>query len=180
MPLAQSSRRSQGVPGASSNPLSASSDPEGVDQTAPASVWGWTRPHRLALYFLLSLLLGLLTVQYLRRPYQLDESVTLEHGEMPLVEMALDPNTADATQLACLPHLSEKLARTIVAYRQLHHDAAGVAFAVGEDLERVPGIGKKIRQGLVPYMRFPGDATRPAASPNGLLPPKIVAEDEGR
>ncbi|MEI8195797.1 MAG: helix-hairpin-helix domain-containing protein [Phycisphaerae bacterium] len=156
------------------------SSPEDPSASAQASTWGWTRPHRFALYFLLILLLGFLTLQYLRRPYRLDEPLTLEHGELPLVESAIDPNSADAARLACLPHLSEKLARAIVAYRQLHHDASGVAFATGEDLERVPGIGKKVRLAILPYLCFPGDATRPAASPNGLLPPKMVGESEER
>jgi competence ComEA-like helix-hairpin-helix protein len=153
---------------------------ETPDADSPEESWGWTRPQRWALWGLLSLLLVFLTIQYVRRPYRLDEPIAVRPGADGPLELGIDPNTAQVAELACLPQLGEKLALAIVNYRDLHRDASGVAFENIEDLDRVPGIGKKTLENLRPYLMFPGDATRPAniPTPKGLTNPRVIVETQ--
>jgi competence ComEA-like helix-hairpin-helix protein len=120
--------------------------------------WGWTPVQRVGLGLLVFLLIGFLAIQYWRRPAMLGEgSVTVEGGVATL-PLRVDPNVASIEELSRIPHLGEKTASKIIAYRDSHRDADGVAFHREEDLGRVGGIGKALLEQVRAYLVFPTDA----------------------
>jgi len=74
----------------------------------------------------------------------------------------LDPNTATIPEIAAIPSVGDKLATTIVEYRdsfmRLHPGQR--VFEKPSDLMRVRGIGPARMEALSTYLVFP--ATRPA------------------
>lgn len=85
------------------------------------------------------------------------DSLTVEKGAVPVYESTafdvrnqsylVDINSANEHELRLLPGIGEVMAQKIVADR----DANG-PFQSIEDLERVPGIGKKKRESLEPFL----------------------------
>jgi len=63
-------------------------------------------------------------------------------------------NTADAAQLALLPHVGEKAAQRILDYRKAHGP-----FAKTTDLMEVKGFGEKSFERLRPYVTIEGKTT---------------------
>jgi competence protein ComEA len=63
-------------------------------------------------------------------------------------------NTADASQLAYLPHVGVKAAQRILDYRKAHG-----SFAKVTDLMEVKGIGEKSFERLRPYLTVDGKTT---------------------
>ena len=63
-------------------------------------------------------------------------------------------NTADAAQLALLPHVGAKAAQRIIDYRHEHG-----AFKKTTDLMQVKGIGEKSFQRLSAYLTVDGKTT---------------------
>ena len=63
-------------------------------------------------------------------------------------------NTADASQLALLPRVGEKVAQRIIEYRTEHGP-----FKKATDLMQVKGIGAKTFEGLSPYVAVDGKTT---------------------
>jgi competence protein ComEA len=63
-------------------------------------------------------------------------------------------NTADATQLAYLPHVGAKAAQRIVDYRKAHG-----SFAKVTDLMEVKGFGEKSFERLRPFLTVDGKTT---------------------
>lgn len=63
-------------------------------------------------------------------------------------------NTADATQLAYLPHVGVKAAERIVEYRKAHGSFARIT-----DLMEVKGFGEKSFERLRPYLTVDGKTT---------------------
>ena len=63
-------------------------------------------------------------------------------------------NTAEASQLALLPRVGEKVAQRIVEYRTEHGP-----FKKATDLMQVKGIGAKTFEGLSPYVTIEGKST---------------------
>lgn len=63
-------------------------------------------------------------------------------------------NTADASQLALLPRVGEKVAQRIIEYRTEHGP-----FKKTTDLMQVKGIGAKTYEGLSAYVAVDGKTT---------------------
>ena len=63
-------------------------------------------------------------------------------------------NTADAAQLAYLPHVGAKAAQRIIDYRKAHG-----SFAKITDLMEVKGFGEKSFERLRPYLAVDGKTT---------------------
>ncbi|HJW95453.1 MAG TPA: helix-hairpin-helix domain-containing protein [Thermoanaerobaculia bacterium] len=63
-------------------------------------------------------------------------------------------NTADASQLAYLPHVGVKAAQRILDYRKAHG-----SFAKVTDLMEVKGIGEKSFERLRPFLTVDGKTT---------------------
>ena len=72
----------------------------------------------------------------------------------------IDPNTATLAQIAAIPNVGEKLAQTIVEYREgrIKDYPGKPAFGEPRDLLRVKGIGVAKMEGIQGYMVYP-DAT---------------------
>jgi hypothetical protein len=85
----------------------------------------------------------------------------------------LDPNVADAAELAAIPTLGEKRAQLIVEYRQrfLARHSGKLAFGRVEDLLNIKGIGSATVETLEPYLIFPASEARPASAP--AAPPQL-------
>jgi len=63
-------------------------------------------------------------------------------------------NTAEASQLALLPRIGEKVAQRIIEYRTEHGP-----FKKATDLMQVKGIGAKTFEGLSAYVAIEGKST---------------------
>jgi hypothetical protein len=122
--------------------------------------WGWTRRQRVGLGILLTVLLGFLVIQFVRRSARLHEPAVLTHGEPVLLPQQVDPNTASPQELARIPHLGDTLAQKIVQYRAARQANVvdGVVFRQPGDLDAVPGIGPKLVEQLAPFFKFPEEA----------------------
>ena len=71
----------------------------------------------------------------------------------------IDPNTATWAELAQLPGIGESIAKAIAAYREAflrRSGSTGVVFRTPADLEPVPGVGGKMIERMVPWLRFEG------------------------
>ena len=128
-----------------------------------AETWGWTRRQRLGLGMLLTLLLGVLIVMYVRRPARLDDHAVVIHGERVSLPERVNPNTATMEELARVPQLGEARARRIIDYREARKGTAaeGVVFRQAADLDNVPGIGAKLIGEFEPFLEFPETTTQP-------------------
>jgi competence protein ComEA len=70
-------------------------------------------------------------------------------GASPLMaEYTVDLNSADWPEFEPLPNVGERLARRIVASREIHGPFQSV-----DDLDRIEGIGQKTIERLRPYLR---------------------------
>jgi hypothetical protein len=138
------------------------------EQTQPNSPepWGWTRRQRLGLGILLTLLVVVLTVLWVRRPARLGEPVTVIHGVPTYLPQLIDPNTATQGELARIPHIGDVLAQRIIQYREARkgQTADGIVFRQVGDLDAVPGIGPKLVEQLTPYFCFPEGAGNKSAT----------------
>src|SRR4051794_18755908 len=74
--------------------------------------------------------------------------IEIDASDRLSAQFQVDINTADWTELTVLPEIGPALAQRIVQYRAAHGP-----FAATTDLERVAGIGPKILQRLLPYLR---------------------------
>jgi competence ComEA-like helix-hairpin-helix protein len=91
-------------------------------------------------------------------------ALTLVLLSLSTVAMAAEPssapagvvnvNTADASQLALLPRIGEKVAQRIIEYRTEHGP-----FKKATDLMQVKGIGAKTFEGLSAYVAIDGKST---------------------
>ncbi len=68
----------------------------------------------------------------------------------PCPAQPLNPNTASAAELACLPGIGPGIAERIVTWRTAHG-----GFREVKDLEQVPGIGRARLARLSPLLRLP-------------------------
>jgi hypothetical protein len=121
--------------------------------------WGWTRRQRVGLGILLGLLLVCLVVQYVRRPFWREDRIVVLDGERIALPMRIDPNEATVEELGRIPHVGEATAKKIIAWRDSRKPTAadGTVFRRIEDLDAVPGIGKRLLDEMRPFLRFPGD-----------------------
>ena len=119
----------------------------------------WTRSERQVVALLLAGLLGLLAYRFLTRPAHLADPLPPQGARAHEIDGRIDPNTATWEQLALLPGIGEKRARTIVAYReQATSDRPDrLPFATLDDLENVHGVGPAMVENLAPYLLLPGE-----------------------
>jgi hypothetical protein len=134
-------------------PTTPEMDPSQPD-APPRETWGWTRRQRVALGTLTGLLILILAMQFWRRPARLDEPT---NTSLPALPQKMNPNAASVAELARIPHIGEALAGRIIDYRAARQGAAldGIVFRNLEDLDKVPGVGKKLLEQLEPYLDFP-------------------------
>ena len=77
----------------------------------------------------------------------------------------LDPNTATVAEIAAIPNVGDKLAETIVAYRESYAKdfPMRAPFREAKDLLRVKGVGFAKMEAMAAYLVFPNSAaTKPA------------------
>lgn len=136
-------------------------EPKRPDAAGQAGLegWGWTPKQRIGLGVLVGVLLFFLLVQYVRRPFRLDDGVVVRSGERLMLPLRIDPNVASAAELGRIPHVGETLAKRIVEYRDARKPTAtdGIVFRQPEDLDSIPGIGKRLVDELRPFLQFPTD-----------------------
>src|SRR5271163_4662380 len=129
--------------------------------------WGWTPAQRTGLAILLSLLLAFLIIRYIRRPFQLNDSLVILHNQPTTLPTRIDPNTASFEELSRIPHLGENLVNKIIDYREARKPLTpdNIVFHQPEDLEHIQGIGKSTADQLRPYLQFPDDPDDPDTQP---------------
>jgi competence ComEA-like helix-hairpin-helix protein len=95
----------------------------------------------LHIFTLAIVLLSLSTVAFAAEPANMPSGV-------------VNINTADASQLALLPRIGEKVAQRIIEYRTEHGPFKKVT-----DLMQVKGVGAKTFEGLSAYIAVDGKTT---------------------
>jgi DNA uptake protein ComE-like DNA-binding protein len=71
------------------------------------------------------------------------------------LQLKLDPNTASAAELACIPEVGPRMAARIVACRERLQSQGKVAYRRPADLDAVEGIGKATIAAIQDYLTFP-------------------------
>jgi competence ComEA-like helix-hairpin-helix protein len=118
--------------------------------------WGWTVGQRVGLGVMVLVLIGILGWGWWRRPAVIGEGSVVVDGGMATLPMRIDPNVASEKELSRIPHVGEKIAAKIVAFRE-EHGAEGVVFRRVDDLRRVDGVGKGLVELLRPYLEIGED-----------------------
>src|ERR1700761_4687873 len=107
------------------------------------SPWIWTDSQRRIILILLLIFTAFLSWRYFTNTQQLPESFDGPGPRQAELLSQVDPNTADWQTLAAIPNLGEKLAKAIVAFRELRASKApdGIVFKTADDLRNIRGIG---------------------------------------
>jgi DNA uptake protein ComE-like DNA-binding protein len=102
-------------------------------------------------------LLIYVSVRFIRNPVHLPEPLPSHGDRAAELDDRLDPNTATVAQLGAIPNIGEKLAATIVEYRQrAQHDHPGkTVFTSIYSLTVVRGVGPAKLEALRAYLMFP-------------------------
>jgi DNA uptake protein ComE-like DNA-binding protein len=110
-------------------------------------------------------LLVYVSVQYFRNPVRLPDPLPSHGDRAAELEDRLDPNVASAAQIAAIPNIGEKLAATIVEYREKarREHPGKTAFTSVYDLAVIRGIGPGRLETLSAYLMFP---PKPATAPS--------------
>jgi hypothetical protein len=151
-------------------------DAEKVESPAPTPKpqrpFLWSASQRLVLVTGLFLLLGVLTIQRIRRPYYVSDPQPEKPAHFDELADRIDPNSADAATLSALPMIGPKRAADIVEYREsfVARNPGKLAFEKPEDLLHIKGIGGAMLASVRPFLLLPADnrpdpATRPIISP---------------
>ena len=103
---------------------------------------------------------------FILRPARVDDPVVIYNGAAVRLPERIDPNTATSEELARIPHVGDKLAAAIIAWREERKALTpdGIVFRSESDLGHIRGIGKAVRAQIRPYLRFPDDAVLPPAA----------------
>ncbi|HMD53246.1 MAG TPA: helix-hairpin-helix domain-containing protein [Phycisphaerae bacterium] len=120
---------------------------------------GWSNPQQTFLCFLLCLLLVFLTGSLLQQSVNAG-AISSAKFSASLVELKIDPNTADYGSLIRLPDVGSGRARRLLAFREAQHTqtSAQPVFTQLADLERIPDFGPKTVENLAPLLTFPAPA----------------------
>jgi competence protein ComEA len=122
----------------------------------------WTPRQRLALASILLAVVAVLLVLASRRPLHINDPQPPAGRRANELATRIDPNHADWPTLAALPHIGEKRAKDIIAYRdQFSRDnPQRQPFTTLQDLEKVPGIGPATAESLAPYLLLANEPAR--------------------
>jgi hypothetical protein len=136
------------------------SAPEGTGRTNAVGLLPWSRSQRRALAAIFVVATGVLLIRAWFNPMIVGEGPGKRGPRYDQLADRLDPNVADAGELAAIPLLGEKRAAAIVAYRAafvLSHPNRR-AFDGPNDLARVKGIGPATVETLEGYLVYPAAA----------------------
>lgn len=125
---------------------------------------GWTPRQRTALLVILVGILGYCSIRYALNSSYVSNPQPDEPARARELADRIDPNTADADELAALPTLGEKRAKAIVEYRErFGASATKPVFVEPSDMLRIRGIGAATLDQIRPFLKFP--STQPTTSP---------------
>lgn len=141
------------------------------DREPTAPVGFWTPRQRRIAALAAAVLVAALAVRLWQNPVELARAPEPGPRAAELADR-LDPNVADETLLAAVPHMSDRRARAIVAYRQEfgRRHPRRRAFNSVDDLLAVAGITPEALEQLRPFLFVPPvpPATGPASAPARL------------
>jgi len=110
--------------------------------------------HNAGIWATIVIVIGVWCIyQYALRTQDISSKASERHVESDNIRDKVNPNSADAGELALLPGLGDGLARAIVEYRREQSSGRKV-FTRVEDLERVKGIGPAKSKQVGPYLIF--------------------------
>jgi len=134
----------------------------GPDREPTAPVVFWTPRQRRIAALAAAVLVAALAVRLWENPVELARAPEPGPRAAELADR-LDPNVADETLLAAIPHMSDRRAHAIVAYRQefTRRHPQRRAFNSVEDLLAVAGFTPESLEQLRPFLFVP-PATGPA------------------
>src|SRR6267142_888133 len=128
----------------------------------------WTPRQRLALSFLILLILSYLFIRSHFNPSRISTPQPAEGPRAAELLDKLDPNTASISDLSALPNLGPAMARRILEDReqfQKQHPNQP-AYKNLNDLQRIKGIGPATLENLKPYLKFPPPSRSPDTAPS--------------
>jgi DNA uptake protein ComE-like DNA-binding protein len=128
----------------------------------------WTRHQRIVVLATVGVLLTFLVVQYWREPIGVPEAPPPDGPRSAELADKVDPNTADAAELAAIRTLGEKRAAEIVAYRDefLRSHPNQIAFASPNGLLKLKNFGPATVSNIEPYLIFPRRAPTTRQNPD--------------
>ena len=106
----------------------------------------WDHHQKYIATLLFACLVGM-SVFFLLRAQTNRGLIDVDRAERQSAEFKVDINEAQFGEIVILPGVGEKLAQTIVEYRQQSGPFDSV-----ESLTQVPGIGEKKLEALIPYL----------------------------
>jgi|SRR5271170_4183805 len=117
----------------------------------------WTTSQRRVVLGIVVALLAYLAVEYRLNPTQVGDPQPPQGSRYGELADRLDPNTADAAELAAIPTLGEKKAQQIVEYREdfVRSHPGQLAFVEPRDLLKIKGIGVSTMNNMEPFLIFP-------------------------
>jgi|SRR6266850_5809380 len=128
----------------------------------------WTPRQRLALSFLIFLLLTYLFIVYQFHPTRISTPQPTDSPRAHELLDKLDPNTASISDLSALPNLGPAMARRILEDREQFQKSHPnePAYKTLDDLQRIKGIGPATLENLKPYLKFPPPSRSPDTAPS--------------
>jgi competence ComEA-like helix-hairpin-helix protein len=134
------------------------------NQEGPAREVGWAPRQRTALLVILVGVLAYCSIRFALNSSYISNPQPDEPPRAKELADRIDPNTADADELAALPTLGEKRAKAIVEYRgRFGASATKPVFLEPNDMLRIRGIGAATLDQIRPFLKFP--STQPTTAP---------------
>jgi Helix-hairpin-helix motif len=126
----------------------------------------WTNSQRVVVLAIVCGLLLYISLRYWHDPVYLPDPLPQTGDRSTQVASRLDPNTATTGQLAAIPSIGDKLAATIIDYRQRkqREHPGQTVFTSIYSLMSIRGIGPAKLQTLSEYLTFPPKPTTSSAT----------------
>ena len=117
----------------------------------------WTRSQRTQLIVIASGILSYAVLALWRHPLFINTPQPENGARAVELVRRFDPNIATAAELGAIPTIGNKLAATIVSYREkyLADHPGKPAFVKLDDLSHIKGIGPAKLEALEAYLIFP-------------------------
>ena len=145
-----SENKSAGISSGTSSHATQANPADAADASEPLlarlKVILWPQHQRAIAGLLLACLVGM-TAFFLHRSHVRNGLIEIDRSGSLAADFQVDINTAQFGEIVVLPGVGEKLAKTIVDYRQ----QAGPFNSV-QSITKVPGIGDKKLEALIPYL----------------------------